>query len=103
MLGSRKATAVLSPKGSTVGTPSTLTSSQRPKPKDEEMPNAPIISELRETLRVKLPNTYSSNRKELKVFLLQVELYTHFNDDKFPTNESYGLWTASYLRGEALR
>ena len=67
------------------------------------MPNAPIISELRETLCVKLPNTYSGNRKELEVFLLQVELYTHFNDDKFPTNESYGLWTASYLRGEALR
>jgi len=34
------------------------------------MPNAPVISELRETLRVKLPNTYSSNQKELKVFLL---------------------------------
>ena len=55
------------------------------------MPNAPIILELRETLRVKLPNTYSSNRKELKVFLLYVKHYTHFNDDKFPTNESYGL------------
>ena len=67
------------------------------------MTDAPIISELRETLRVKLPDTYSGNRKELEVFLLQVELYTHFNDDKFPTNESYGLWTASYLRGEALR
>jgi len=70
MSGSGKATAVLSLKGSTVGTPSTPTSSQRPKPKDEEMPDAPIISELRETLRVKLPNTYSSNRKELEVFLL---------------------------------
>ena len=98
-----KAGAVLSPKGSIVGTPSTPTSSQRPKPEDEEMTDAPIISELRETLRVKLPDTYSGNRKELEVFLLQVELYTHFNDDKFPTNESYGLWTASYLRGEALR
>jgi hypothetical protein len=28
------------------------------------------IMELRETLCVKLPNTYSSNYKELKVFLL---------------------------------
>lgn len=56
------------------------------------MPDAlPAVSELKETLRVKLPDTYSGNRKELEVFLLQVELYLHFNDDKFPTDESYGL------------
>ncbi|ELR09840.1 hypothetical protein GMDG_08706, partial [Pseudogymnoascus destructans 20631-21] len=67
------------------------------------MPDAPTINELKETLRVKLPDTYSGNRKELEVFLLQVELYQHFNDEKFPTQESYALWTASYLRGEALR
>ncbi|OBT91356.1 hypothetical protein VE01_10685 [Pseudogymnoascus verrucosus] len=57
------------------------------------MPDAPATSELREALRVKLPNTYSGNRKELE----------YFNDDKFPTRESYALWTSSYLRGEALR
>ncbi|OBT81091.1 hypothetical protein VE02_10363, partial [Pseudogymnoascus sp. 03VT05] len=32
-----------------------------------------------------------------------VELYQYFNDDKFPTADSYALWTTSYLRGEALR
>ena len=51
--------------------------------------NEPV--ELKETLRVKLPDTFSGNRKELEIFLLQVELYTHFNDDKFPTRESYSL------------
>ena len=56
-----KAAAMLSPKGSVVGVPRTPTSSQRTRTEDEEMPNAPVISELRETLRVKLPNTYSSN------------------------------------------
>ena len=65
-----KATAVLSPKGSVIGTPRMPTSSQRTKTEDEDMPDAPVISELRETLRVKLPDTYSSNRKELEVFLL---------------------------------
>lgn len=97
---------ILSPKGSVVGraeTP-TPTSSQNIPPENEDMPDAPpMVSELRETLRVKLPDTYSGNRKDLEVFLLQVELYSHFNDEKFPTNESYALWTSSYLRGEALR
>lgn len=83
--------------------PTTPTSSQKSKPENEEMPDAPAINELRETLRVKLPDTYSGNRKDLEVFLLQVELYQYFNDDKFPTAESYALWTTSYLRGEALR
>ncbi|KFY32304.1 hypothetical protein V493_00324, partial [Pseudogymnoascus sp. VKM F-4281 (FW-2241)] len=93
------------PKGSVVGRPETPTpsSSQSIPRENVDMPDAPPISELRETLRVKLPDTYSGNRKELEVFLLQVELYSHFNDDKFPTNESYALWTSSYLRGEALR
>ena len=50
-----------------------------------------MIMELREILKVKLPDIFSGNRKELEVFLLQVELYVYFNDDKFPTNESYRL------------
>lgn len=99
---------VATPTGSTVGTSSASTTPLKGKKEDrdgdEEMPDVePAVAELRETLRVKLPDTYSGNRKELEVFLLQVELYTHFNDDKFPTDESYALWTASYLRGEALR
>ncbi|KAG4437579.1 hypothetical protein IFR05_006939 [Cadophora sp. M221] len=44
---------------------------------DEDMLDAPelAITELRETLRVKLPNTFSGNRRELETWLLQVELY----------------------------
>ncbi|OAF55947.1 hypothetical protein VC83_08020 [Pseudogymnoascus destructans] len=80
--------SVVSSKGKT---PTMPTSSQRSKPENEEMPDAPTINELKETLRVKLPDTYSGNRKELEVFLLQVELYQHFNDEKFPTQESYAL------------
>ncbi|KFY69493.1 hypothetical protein V496_00199 [Pseudogymnoascus sp. VKM F-4515 (FW-2607)] len=68
---------ILSPKGSVIGRPETPTPSSSQIKENEEMPDAPPISELRETLRVKLPNTYSSNRKELE--------------------------TSSYLRGEALR
>ncbi|KFY68871.1 hypothetical protein V496_00694 [Pseudogymnoascus sp. VKM F-4515 (FW-2607)] len=82
---------ILSPKGSVIGRPKTPTPSSSQIKENEEMPDAPPISELRETLRVKLPDTYSGNQKELEVFLLQVELYSHFNDDKFPTDESYRL------------
>lgn len=103
MSGKAAAAAILSPKGSVIGTPSS--SSKEKEEVDEEMVDAPepTVVDLKETLRVKLPDTFSGNRKDLEVFLLQVELYTHFNEDKFPTDESYGLWTSSYLRGEAMR
>jgi hypothetical protein len=45
--------------------------SSLPALKDKEMPDAvAMTTELRETLRVKLPNTFLGNRKDLKVFLL---------------------------------
>jgi hypothetical protein len=68
------------------------------------MPDAPEtpVTELKESLRVKLPDTFSGNRRDLETWLLQVELYQHFNDDKFPSAESYCIWTTSYLRGEAM-
>ena len=67
-------------------------SSQCIPPENEDMPDTPpVVSELKETLWVKLPNTFSSNRKELEVFLLQVEVYQYFNDNKFPTAESYAI------------
>lgn len=100
------------PTGSTVGSSPpkpTPTIEEEEGSEDEEMPDATppqqvnVTSELQETLRVKLPDTFSGNRKELEVFLLQVSLYQHFNNDKFPQPSSYALWTASYLRGEALR
>ena len=68
-------------------------SSQQPDIENEEMTDIPelMITELRETLKVKLPDIFSGNRKELEVFLLQVELYIYFNNNKFPINESYRL------------
>ncbi|KAG4441178.1 hypothetical protein IFR05_003349 [Cadophora sp. M221] len=66
---------VLSPKGSTINTPSSTY--KRRDLDDKDMPDAlkPVITELRETLRVKLPDTFSSNHQELETWLLQVELY----------------------------
>lgn len=100
----------MSSKDSTVGrsTPTLQSSnpstSNRKGDGDIELPDADIkTTELTETLRVKLPDTFSGNRKDLEIFILQVELYMHFNDDKFPDPRSYPLWTTSYLRGEALR
>ncbi|KFY32335.1 hypothetical protein V493_00297 [Pseudogymnoascus sp. VKM F-4281 (FW-2241)] len=63
---------ILSLKGSVVGRPETPTplSLQSILRENVDMPDAPPISKLRETLQVKLPDTYSGNRKELEVFLL---------------------------------
>ena len=109
MSGKATAAAVPSLRVSNVGTPSSSAATQ-PTPtrvdKDEEIEDVkpePLVTELRETLRVKLLDIFSGNRRDLEVFLLQVELYSYFNNDKFPNNESYALWTSSYLRREALR
>jgi hypothetical protein len=55
---------------------------------------------LQETLKVALPDKYSSNRKELDIFLLQLGMYFRFNADKFTTRDAKSLWAASYLKGE---
>ena len=59
--------------------------------------------EITETLKVRLPESYSGNRSELETFLLQCELYMHFNEDKFATKSSNALWTVSYLKGDAFK
>lgn len=67
------APTILSLKGSTIGRLETPTpkSSQKTPLLDNEMPDVPpIVSELKEALQVKLPDTFSGNRKELEVFLL---------------------------------
>ena len=70
---------------------------------DDDNDTEPTTMELKETLRVKLPDTYNGSRGELENFLLQAELYHHFNNDKFPYTSSQSLWASSYLRGEAGR
>src|SRR4051812_8817824 len=73
---------------------------------DREMldaPAEPIVTEITESLRVALPDKYHGDRKQLSAFLLQLELYFKFNDDKFRTTDSYSLWASSYLRGEAAK
>jgi len=59
--------------------------------------------EITETLKVRLPKSYSGNRSELETFLLQCELYMHFNEDKFATKSSNALWTVSYLKGDTFK
>jgi hypothetical protein len=50
---------------------SSIIRSSLPTLKDKEIPDTvAIIIELRETLYIKLPNTFLGNRKDLKVFLL---------------------------------
>ena len=68
---------------------STLISNKLSLKKDKDgdiaLPDAPkeIKVEANETLKVALPNKYDSNRKNLKSFILQVEIYFNFNEDKF--------------------
>lgn len=58
---------------------------------DVEMLDVPktLVTKLKKTLRVKLPNMFISDYKILKVFLLQAELYQYFNDNNFPIVDSY--------------
>jgi len=59
--------------------------------------------EITETLKVRLPESYNGSRFELETFILQCELYMHFNEDKFQTVSSNSLWTTSYLKGDAFK
>ena len=62
---------ILSPKGSMIGTPS-ASPPKNNNDDDEVMTEAPepVVNRLEETLRVKLLDTFSGNRKDLEVFLL---------------------------------
>jgi hypothetical protein len=70
---------------------------------DVDMNDVPGRTELHETLRVSLPDKYHGKREELETFLMQVELYFRFNDEKFTTDDSYTMWVSSYLRGSAMK
>ncbi|RAL58210.1 hypothetical protein DID88_002313 [Monilinia fructigena] len=56
---------------------------------------------INETLKIALPDKYQGSRQELDTFLLQLEIYFRFNQDKFTEKESKSIWAVSYLRGEA--
>ncbi|EDO02460.1 hypothetical protein SS1G_04936 [Sclerotinia sclerotiorum 1980 UF-70] len=56
-----------------------------------------------ETLKVALPDRFTGNRQELETFLLQLEIYFQFNQDKFNHDADKSVWAASYLRGEAVK
>ena len=70
ILSKGSVSGILSPKGSIISL--ILKSSQQPDTENEEMTDIPepMITELREILKVKLPDIFSGNRKELEVFLL---------------------------------
>jgi len=70
---------------------------------DIEMTDAPKEITINETLKIALPDKYQGSRQELDTFLLQLEIYFRFNEDKFTTKESKSIWAASYLRGEATK
>ncbi|KAH8669658.1 hypothetical protein BGZ60DRAFT_564109 [Tricladium varicosporioides] len=78
---------------------------------DVPIPDAPPVKELKvdavESLKLKLPETFDSTRENLRTFLLQLRVYTRFNDKKFEDPEDKEddrvLWAVSYLRGAILR
>jgi hypothetical protein len=59
--------------------------------------------EANESLRVALPERYAGDRTKLKVFLLQVQIFFKFNEEKFLDYDSKTVWAISYLTGEALK
>ena len=62
---------------------------------------API--ELKEAVKVALPDKFDSNRRNLMTFLLQMDIYFSFNEEKFKDNyNAKSLFATSYLRGAAM-
>ncbi|APA10028.1 hypothetical protein sscle_05g047980 [Sclerotinia sclerotiorum 1980 UF-70] len=55
------------------------------------------------TLKIALSDRFTGNRQELETFLLQLEIYFQFNQDKFNNDADKSVWAASYLRGEAVK
>ncbi|MGH2639281.1 MAG: hypothetical protein ACRDF4_08395, partial [Rhabdochlamydiaceae bacterium] len=53
------------------------------------------------TVKVSSPTPFDGNRKQLKMFLTQLDLYIGFNRDAFINEASKVLFAASYLRGGA--
>ncbi|APA10081.1 predicted protein [Sclerotinia sclerotiorum 1980 UF-70] len=56
-----------------------------------------------ETLKVAMSDRFTGNRQELETFLLQLEIYFQFNQDKFNHDADKSVWAAFYLRGEAAK
>ena len=62
---------------------------------------API--ELKEAIKVALPDKFDGNRRNLTTFLLQMDIYFSFNEEKFEDNyNAKSLFATSYLRGAAM-
>lgn len=69
---------------------------------DASMEDTPITSVSAPRLRVKVPDTFDgNNRKQLKTFLLQMEVYIRFNRTVFLDEETKVLFVSGYLRGRA--
>ncbi len=59
--------------------------------------------EANESIKVALPQRYQGDRKHLETFLLQMDIYFNFNEDKFEANYNYRtLFAISYLTRPAL-
>jgi len=102
----------MAPKKVTSPTPSNIgeknpalssnTQSTSPLIKDVVITDPPV-QKLKETFKIRFPDFYSRNKNNLKSFLIQVSLYAYLNDNKFPSNNNYGLWVILYLKKEALK
>jgi hypothetical protein len=55
-----------------------------------------------DALRVRLPDPFTGDRRKLKAFLIQTDLYMHFNRRKYNTQVDRTLWLATMLGGEAM-
>lgn len=79
--------------------PSTPSSSQTSGP----VPAAPVImaEPYRPRLKVSSPDTFSGDRKKLRAFLAQLELYIRFNSAELNQESKKTLFAATYLRDAA--
>ena len=88
-----------SPKGKEpVDTPGTSDKMDVDNDNDSDNKDGPAPFELKEAVRVSQPDKFDGTRKSLNSFILQIEIYFSFNEDKFVTIYAKSLYAASFLR-----
>jgi hypothetical protein len=75
----------------------TGSSTEKDKKEDKVIVNIPPPS----SLKVAFPDTFDGNRKKLKSFIIQIELWLAFNSKHFVHDVDRILWVVALLRGSA--
>ena len=94
--------------GSAVGkVPTPSSGSSRSKKQDSDSDDEALLRgdtprrSRKTTVKVNTPDEFYGERRKLKSFILQCDLYLRFNEHLYPEEEDQILFLITYLRGDA--